>query len=135
MEPESRDEAGSDVGPGRPPVEHRFKPGQSGNPKGRTPGVARAAQKLIGKRGEKALQFLADLMNGKVESTILPGCVEDVKMLIPPVKERRLAAEALLDRACGKAMQPVEVSGPGGAPVESRIEVAFVDGEPERDAG
>ena len=37
--PSSGGRNGSEVGYGRPPAQHRFKPGQSGNPKGRPKGA------------------------------------------------------------------------------------------------
>jgi hypothetical protein len=118
--PESREgTAKSLVGPGYPPVEHRFRPGQSGNPKGRPPGVALAARKLIGKNGERALQFLADLMDGKaLKITALErGKPRTLDVQKPSVRERRYAAQELLNRACGRSTQIVEVSGPSGGPV------------------
>jgi Family of unknown function (DUF5681) len=36
-----------DVGYGKPPLEHRFKPGQSGNPKGRPSRAKRASGQLM----------------------------------------------------------------------------------------
>jgi hypothetical protein len=100
--------------------------GQSGNPRGRPPGVARAARKLIGRNGEKALRFLADLMDGKISAVRLLGADGDVlelKQQLPPVKERRQAAVELLNRACGKAAQPVELSGPNGGPVRTTVDL------------
>lgn len=41
--PPARPSITSTVGYGRPPVEHRFKPGQSGNPRGRRKGAKNAA--------------------------------------------------------------------------------------------
>ena len=45
----------TDVGYGRPPVEHRFKPGQSGNPRGRPKGSKNEAT------------IIAELMSRKFE--------------------------------------------------------------------
>jgi hypothetical protein len=42
----NHDEPSSGVGYGRPPVHSRFKPGQSGNPKGRPKGSRNAASEL-----------------------------------------------------------------------------------------
>jgi hypothetical protein len=111
------------------PVGTPFAPGQSGNPKGRPPGVAAAARRLIGEDGERALAFLADLMDGKamtLEVVDPENGQKRIEATLPPVKERRLAAEALLDRACGKVAQALEHSGPGGAPLDTRVEVVFV---------
>jgi Family of unknown function (DUF5681) len=111
------------------PVGRPFAPGQSGNPKGRPPGVAAAARRLIGEDGSRALEFLADLMDGKpltIETVDRVTGEKRIEAELPPVKERRLAAEALLDRACGKVAQPLEHTGADGAPLDARLEVVFV---------
>jgi hypothetical protein len=48
----SDDDKPYDVGYGKPPPEHQFKPGQSGNPKGRPKGAANI-YKLIAKHAAK----------------------------------------------------------------------------------
>jgi hypothetical protein len=62
---------------------YQFKPGQSGNPGGREKGIAALARE----HGPAALQFLADVVDGKVAAK--PA-------------ERIQAAQILLDRAYGK---------------------------------
>ena len=42
----------NDVGYGRPPIEHRFKPGESGNPSGRPKDARRFAADLLDELGE-----------------------------------------------------------------------------------
>jgi hypothetical protein len=92
-----------DVGYGRPPREHRFKPGQSGNPKGRPKG----------RRSEN--QMLEELMSRKMtiregdrvrkislREVIYHGIAEEA------VKKKNLKAAAFLfDRAAlAKLAQP-----------------------------
>lgn len=57
------------VGPGRPPKEHQFKPGQSGNPKGakrKSPSIAPDLKALL----ERALSNSVKLGNGEKERII-----------------------------------------------------------------
>jgi hypothetical protein len=42
----------NDVGYGRPPIEHQFKPGQSGNPFGRPKGARRFTADLLDELGD-----------------------------------------------------------------------------------
>ena len=57
------------VGPGRPPREYRFKPGQSGNPKGAKPKPPSMAPDL--KRAlERALNSTVKLKRGEKERTV-----------------------------------------------------------------
>ena len=42
----------NDVGYGRPPIEHQFKPGRSGNPFGRPKGARRFTADLLDELGE-----------------------------------------------------------------------------------
>ena len=57
------------VGPGRPPKEHRFKPGQSGNPKGakrKPPSVAPDLKAAL----ERALSTTVTLKQGERQRTV-----------------------------------------------------------------
>lgn len=96
------------VGYGNPPVEHRFRKGQSGNPGGRPKGLARITRELLGDDGQAAVRFLADVMDG--------GPLPDGA--VPSVSERITAAKLLIERGWGRAPQyaPVE----DGDPLELR---------------
>ena len=57
------------VGPGRPPKEHQFKPGQSGNPKGakrKAPSIAPDLKQLL----ERALNKKVTLKQGENERIV-----------------------------------------------------------------
>src|SRR6476619_6792871 len=57
------------VGPGRPPKEHRFKPGQSGNPKGakrKPPSMAPDLKAAL----ERALSTTVTLKQGERQRTV-----------------------------------------------------------------
>jgi len=47
----------NDVGYGRPPVQHRFKPGQSGNPGSRPKGLARKIREAVGDDVDMLIEF------------------------------------------------------------------------------
>lgn len=72
-----------------PPVETRFKKGQSGNPAGR-PKKERAVTNVAEENAEKAMQKLVTLLNNK-----------DGKVALA-------AAQTILDRAFGKPKQTSE---------------------------
>jgi hypothetical protein len=84
-----------------PPVHSRFKKGQTGNPKGRPklPDIREALAKVLAdeKDGVTALEATLRALRAKA----IRG---DVR-----------AAEALLDRAFGKAAQTVDVTSAGQA--------------------
>ena len=98
------------VGYGRPPVEHRFKPGNRaspGRPKGSGPtDRLRVLLEKYGKDGKgRDVQF-ADAFAEMILKNALKGDFRFVK--------------ELWDRLEGKA--PVVVTGPDGGPIEHRIE-------------
>ena len=67
--PATASDADYKVGPGRPPREHQFKPGQSGNPKGAKPKPPSMAPDL--KRAlERALNSTVKLKRGEKERTV-----------------------------------------------------------------
>lgn len=91
------------VGYGRPPREHRFKPGQSGNPKGRPKGRKSENQML-----EELMSRLVTIREGgrlrkiSLREVIYHGIAEEA------VKKKNLKAAAFLfDRAASlKSAQP-----------------------------
>jgi hypothetical protein len=88
--PAIRQESGNGLG-----AATRWKPGQSGNPKGRPKGIAKQARDLINDEPERLLTILLDV-------------AEDPKAKPP---ERIAAINAYLDRAYGKAPQHAPVEG------------------------
>lgn len=82
------------------PNRGQWKPGQSGNPGGRPKEVAEVRE-AARQHTPEAIRTLVTLMRkGK------------------PDRARAAAAEALLDQAWGRPMQPQELSGPGGVPLD-----------------
>lgn len=88
-----------------------FKPGQSGNPGGR-PKRTQQELDLIAACKERTPAALA-----VIESIMLEGENERNKLA---------AAQAIIERAYGKAVQPVEASGRDGGPIETVTTVTLV---------
>lgn len=85
------------VGKGKPPKDKQFKPGQSGNPHGRPkkiPAIDILLAEVLGEgaSGETGAKQILDALHKRAKKG-------DVR-----------AAELLLDRAYGKARQPIEHS-------------------------
>jgi hypothetical protein len=78
-----------------PPVEHRFKPGQSGNPGGRPKGLQRRVRELVGDDGDKLASFLFAVFTDEGEK----------------MGDRLEAAKILLERGWGKAPIAVDADG------------------------
>jgi len=81
-----------------PPVEHQFKPGQSGNPKGRPPKLP------------KLDELLADIMGEEKDGQTATEAILK-RIRLQATQGNLKAAEMLLERAYGKPKQPVELSG------------------------
>lgn len=81
-----------------PPVEHQFKPGQSGNPNGRP------------KKLPKLDELLADILGEEKDGVTAAEAILK-RLRVQAAQGNLKAAEMLLDRAYGKARQSVEISG------------------------
>ena len=77
-----------------------FQPGQSGNPGGRPKDIS-IVRDLARTHTSDAIQTLVSIMrDGRKEAA------------------RVAAAQAILDRGWGKAVQDLDIAGPAGAPLE-----------------
>jgi len=83
------------------PIGRRFQPGQSGNPGGR-PRVVADIRALAQLQGEASIEALIRVR-------------DDPKS---PAAAVVTAAQALMDRGYGRAIQRQELSGPDGAPIQ-----------------
>jgi hypothetical protein len=91
-----------------PPKEHRWKPGESGNPNGRPKGSRNRS--TIVREWLDAKDKVKNPITGEVEEMT----VEDMLTLAVIVKARKgdvSAYKALLDSAYGQAKQEVESTG------------------------
>lgn len=97
--PQNRGRTGGKRRGGTPPVEHQFKPGQSGNPGGRP------KTKLITQAYQEILERV-DEMSGKTFAEII------AEVVVQEAKSKNLpAVKEITDRTEGKPMQPFEHSG------------------------
>lgn len=88
-----------------PPVEHQFKPGQSGNPNGRP------------KKLPRLDDLLSDIMGEEKDGITAAEAI--LKRLRQMATQGNIkAAEMLLDRSYGKARQPVELPGKDGGAIK-----------------
>lgn len=93
-----------------------FAPGNSANPGGRPKGLAELVRRET-KDGAELVRFMLGVLRGRKQ----------------PLRYRLEAAAWLADRGFGKALQQLELSGPGAEPLTIRIEYA-TDANPDGDA-
>ncbi len=93
----------------------RFAVGHSGNPSG---GTAEAAQaRVVAQRASlKAIQALADMLEAEMAKDEEDRNVETVRRL----------CDSILDRGLSK-LKAVEMSGPGGAPLNTGVDLGKLD--------
>ena len=86
------------VGPGRPPKEHRFKPGQSGNPKGakrKPPSIALDLKAAL----ERALNKKITLKQGKRQRTVTMAVAGMEQLVVQFAKGNHQARRDLIPLA------------------------------------
>ncbi len=105
-----------------------FKPGQSGNPGGRKP-LPEDIKQLKAERTEefqRALYtYMGLTMDELKEKALSASQLTWLELILIRAVERTndsdwKAINDILDRAFGKAAQPMELSAPGGGPIELR---------------
>ena len=112
-----------------PPEETRFKPGQSGNPNGRPPGIPNAKTRY--------LRLLS--LTEKIENPVTHELEEfsimeqlDIRIIAKARKGDLAAYKEIMDRLEGKASQSVEVSG-GADPIKMLLDKYGITEEVEND--
>ena len=93
-------------------------PGQTGNPGGRPKGLAEKVRGAT-RDGESLVRFFLAVSAGKVPDEHGRA----IKGKTVELRERIEAHKWLADRGYGKAVQPVEASGPGGGPMQFEAEI------------
>jgi hypothetical protein len=121
------------VGYGRPPVHTRFKPGQSGNPKGRRKG-SKSPKALL----EEALARPITIMEGGRRRTITQGQALIMAQMAQALKGDLRAANSIfklmihfgLTAADGEAIRPIVIEL-----TESDLRLCGLNGLPPRPTG
>ena len=109
LTPQNRRKTGAGRGGTVPPPEHRFKPGQSGNPGGRpkTKLITQAYRELLEQLDPKEKITLAQLLAKKTVEQARKGSLAALK--------------EITDRTEGKSVQPLSHSGLGSEPVAFHV--------------
>ena len=107
--PQNRRKTGAGRGGTVPPPEHRFKPGQSGNPGGRpkTKLITQAYRELLEQVDPKERKTLAEILARKAVAQARKGNLAALK--------------EITDRTEGKSVQPLSHSGLGSEPVAINV--------------
>lgn len=111
----------SDVGYRRPPIEHRFKPGESGNPSGRPKEAPRFAADLCDELGE--MISIAD-GNKTLEVTKQRAIV---KALVRKALSGEPRAIATIVSACARTVGDQEIDDQAEAPEDRAIMRAIAE--------
>jgi Family of unknown function (DUF5681) len=108
-----RNSIGYSIGYRRPPIHTRFKPGQSGNPKGRPKGIKNPSVLL-----QRILKEKVTLREGDKVTTI-----PKMEAMI-----RRLIAKALMGdaKAFHTTLALLQETGPIAEPLRAKLDVIFV---------
>ena len=115
-----------------PPESGRWKKGQSGNPGGAPKGILTYIREQT-RDGKDLINFMLIVARGKIpeglrnakpkKATIMVGGKRQTAEVEADFKDRQDAVKWLMDRGYGKAVQPVEASGPGGGPMQFEAEI------------
>ncbi len=107
--PENRRKTGAGRGGTVPPPEHRFKPGQSGNPGGRpkTKLITQAYRELLEQLDPEERKTLAQKLARKAVDQALKGSLAALK--------------EITDRTEGKSVQPLSHSGLDSEPIAFHV--------------
>ncbi len=119
--PQNRRKTGAGCGGIVPPVEYRFKPGQSGNPGGRP------KSKLVTQAYQELLEEV-DRKSGKTFAQIIAE-----KVIREALNNNLAAVKEITDRTEGKAAQAVVVGGAGGGPPTMRVIIWDVSKGPPKE--
>jgi len=105
---------------GVPPIEHRWKPGQSGNPKGR-PTKAFCLTELVKAELEAQAEHQGKLLKNPDGSPKTYAQILASAIVRQAAKGNPSALNQLWDRMDGKVPLPLEHGGPGGGALKVQI--------------
>jgi Family of unknown function (DUF5681) len=117
----------TDAGYGRPPIEHQFRPGQSGNPTGRPKGARRFTADLLEELGEIVAVSNGDQKRALTKQRAI------VSVLVCKALEGDPHAITTIISACARALGEQHVDDEAEAP-EDRAILRAVAASPAKNA-
>lgn len=123
-----------EVGPGKPPVEHQFKPGQSGNPAGKKKGTKNLStilRELVECEMDVIDPFTKKTEKKKVSEILM------LKLVKKGMNDEDLASiKEIFDRLEGKAAQRIDFGGSedGSGKAGIKLEIIHTNDKPQGDS-